>query len=181
MFSGSHWVNNPTRALSLLELHPYCSLTRLLHASVQSLCRFRFTAVTLTSHGEAPLHPSSTGRWGRGHHGPRTGSRPSPPPWPPDWLAFVPTLDALQEVVKAFLKCSLSYPKIIKSIKLTVDHQLGRVTVPLPYHVRPHAHIHPGVALPGVRDHQFAAAHLENSSRDKQEITGAPRMPAQCW
>lgn len=56
--------------------------------------------------------------------------------------------------------------------ELTVDDQLGGVAVPLPHHVGPHAHVHPGVALPGVRDHQLAAPHLENSRRDKQEITG---------
>lgn len=56
--------------------------------------------------------------------------------------------------------------------ELTVDHQLGGVAVPLAHHVCPDAHVHPGVALPGVRDHQFAAAHLQNSGRDKQEITG---------
>lgn len=48
-------------------------------------------------------------------------------------------------------------------LNLTIHHQLCRITVPLSNHVTAHADVHACIALPGVRDHQFATTHLKNT------------------
>lgn len=183
MFSGSRRVNNPTRALSPLESHPSCSLTRLLHASVQKPLQVRVRG----RHTNLPRgsSPSSLLQRTVGAGSPWTSHRKSTVSSSmTTWLTGLRTNTGRSAGRARSFQIAHLAPRGKKRIKtdeeLTVDDQLGRVAVPLPHHVRPHAHIHPGVALPGVRDHQLAAPHLENSSRDKREITGAPRMPAQC-
>ena len=54
---------------------------------------------------------------------------------------------------------------------LTVHHQLCRIAVPLSNHISAHTNVHASIALPGVRDHQFATAHLEHSTVTAQEIS----------
>lgn len=130
--------------------------------------------MTLTSRGEALLRLSAIAQWERDFHGPHRGSQLSLPPWPTGSPAFAPARDALRQEEKqqtcpafASKKTSYSCTEILLlhwNQKLTVYHQLCRITLSFTSQICAWASVHASIPLFGVRDDEFASVHLKNNT-----------------